>query len=103
MNQEIMKALLILAQSTIDKARRKGFDIMLLLGGLTYMAIQQVRAESKMDAMEVKYENKIERVNSEYAAALNATNKRLLDCERDKYDLSIRVAVLEYSQTKKKR
>ena len=103
MNEQLMKALILLMQATIDKARRKGFDILLLLGGLVYMTIQQVRAEAKMASMEVKYENKIERVNSEYAAALNATNKRLLDCERDKYDLSIRVAVLEYTAAKNKK
>jgi hypothetical protein len=103
MKQELMKALLILAQSTIDKARRKGFDILLLLGGLAFFSWQSLRTEAKMDAMAVKHENKIERINSEYAAALNATNRRLLDCERDKYDLSIRVAVLEYAQTKNKK
>lgn len=103
MNQEIMKALLLLMQATIDKARRKGFDIMLLLGGLSYMAIQQVRTEAKMSAIEVKHENKLERVNSEWSAALSAANKRLTECERDKYDLSIRVAILEYTAAKNKK
>jgi len=103
MKQEIMKALLILAQSTIDKARRKGFDILLLLGGISVMAWWILRTEVKIEARETRWENKLERVNSEWSAALNATNRRLLDCERDKYDLSIRVAVLEYAQTKNKK
>lgn len=103
MQQEIMKALILLMQTTIDRARRKGFDILLLLGGITVMAWWVLRTEAKMDAQETKYENKIERVNSEWSAALNATNRRLADCERDKYDLSIRVAVLEYTATKNKK
>lgn len=98
-----MKALILLMQTTIDRARRKGFDILLLLGGITVMAWWVLRTEAKMDAQETKYENKIERVNSEWSAALNATNRRLADCERDKYDLSIRVAVLEYTATKNKK
>lgn len=103
MQQEIMKALILLMQTTIDRARRKGFDILLLLGGITVMAWWVLRTEAKMEAQETKYENKIERVNSEWSAALNATNRRLSDCERDKYDLSIRVAVLEYTATKNKK
>lgn len=98
-----MKALILLMQTTIDRARRKGFDILLLLGGITVMAWWVLRTEAKMEAQETKYENKIERVNSEWSAALNATNRRLSDCERDKYDLSIRVAVLEYTATKNKK
>lgn len=102
MKNILMKALLILAQSTIDKARRKGFDILLLLGGISVMAWWVLRTESKLESRETKWENKLERVNSEWSAALNATNKRLSDCERDKYDLSIRVAVLEYTAKRNK-
>lgn len=103
MNQEIMKALVLLMQSTIDKARKKGFDIMLLLGGLSMMVWWNIQTDGRMSAREIKWEAKLDRVNSEWSAALNATNRRLQDCERDKYDLSIRVAVLEFSQMKKKR
>ncbi len=102
MKEEIMKALILLAQSTIDKARKKGFDIMLLLGGITVMGWQVIQLDTRLEAKEIKWESKLDRVNSEWSAALNATNIRLQDCERDKYDLSIRVAVLEFSQMKKK-
>lgn len=103
MKQELMKALILLMQTTVERARKKGFDILLLLGGITVMAWWVLRTDAKMDALEIRHENKLERVSSEYAAALNATNRRLTDCERDKYDLSIRVAVLEYAQTKNKK
>lgn len=103
MNEQLMKALILLMQATIDKARRKGFDILLLLGGISVMAWWVLKTEAKLESRETKWENKLERVNSEWSAALNATNKRLADCERDKYDLSIRVAVLEYTTAKNKK
>lgn len=103
MNEQLMKALILLMQATIDKARRKGFDILLLLGGISVMAWWVLKTEAKLESRETKWENKLERVNSEWSAALNATNKRLADCERDKYDLSIRVAVLEYTAAKNKK
>ena len=103
MNEQLMKALILLMQATIDKARRKGFDILLLLGGISAMAWWVLKTEAKLESRETKWENKLERVNSEWSAALNATNKRLADCERDKYDLSIRVAVLEYTAAKNKK
>lgn len=103
MNEHLMKALILLMQATIDKARRKGFDILLLLGGISVMAWWVLRTDAKLEARETKWENKLERVNSEWSAALNSTNKRLADCERDKYDLSIRVAVLEYTAAKNKK
>lgn len=103
MNPVLMKALIILAQSTIEKARRKGFDILLLLGGLSLMGYWVLRLDARLVSQETKWENKLERVNSEWSAALNAANKRLTECERDKYDLSIRVAVLEYQLAKNKK
>lgn len=103
MNPVLMKALIILAQSTIEKARRKGFDILLLLGGLSLMGYWVLRLDARLVSQETKWESKLERVNSEWSAALNAANKRLTECERDKYDLSIRVAVLEYQLAKNKK
>ena len=97
-----MKALAILAQSTIDKARRKGFDIMLLLGGLSVMWFWVIRLDTRLESQGIKHENKIERINSDWSAALNAANRRILDCEKDRYDLSIRVAVLEMTAAKLK-
>lgn len=102
MKEELMKAFLLLAQSIIDRARKKGFDIMLLLGGIAVMGWQVVQLDTRLEAKEIKWESKLDRVNSEWSAALNATNARLQDCERDKYDLSIRVAVLEFANMKKK-
>lgn len=103
MNPVLMKALIVLAQSTIEKARRKGFDILLLLGGLSLMGYWVLRLDARLVSQETKWESKLERVNSEWSAALNAANKRLTECERDKYDLSIRVAVLEYQLAKNKK
>lgn len=103
MNQEIMKALVLLMQATIDKARRKGFDILLLLGGMSVMGFWVIRLDTRLTQKEAHWEEKLERVNSEWSAALSAANKRIVECERDKYDLSIRVAVLEYQLAKNKK
>lgn len=99
----VMKALELLLVGGIEKARRKGFDIMLLLACICALAWWALRLDARIDSREIKWESKLERVNTEWSVALNEANKRIADCERDKYDLSVRVAILEMVSVKIKK
>lgn len=107
MKQIIMEAFIKgfagLVSSFFREVARHGLSIILLTLICCGLILYAARVENKL-------EGKLETVNSQWSAALNearreisATNKRLLDCERDKYDLSIRVAVLEYTAAKNKK
>lgn len=99
----VMKEAQLLLAGLIEKARRKGFDIMVLvacIGGLVWWVL---RLDARIDSREIKWETKLERVNTEWFEALNEANKRIADCERDKYDLSLRVAVLELGSLRTKK
>ena len=99
----VMKGLELLLVGIIEKARRKGFDIMLLLACIVGLAWWAIRLDARIDSREIKWETKLERVNTEWSEALNEANKRIADCERDKYDLSLRVAVLELGSLRTKK
>ncbi len=103
MNQILMDSFVLLGKSMIDKARRKGFDILLLLAGIIALGWWCLRLDSAMAAREIRWEAKLDRANTEWAAALNSANMRILECERDKYDLSVRVAILEMVSAKIKK
>ncbi len=54
-----------------------------------------LQLEAKRSALEIKWEAKLDRLNADWSAALNAANERIRECEQDKFDLALRVGILE--------
>ena len=94
MENEVMRAFLngfaALVTAFFREVAKHGLSIMLL-------TIISVFVWLRGERMEAKMEDKIAKINAECSTAINETNRRLQECERDKYDLSIRVAVLEFA------
>ena len=101
MHDLIMNELVLLAKTIIERARRKGFDILLLLFGLCAVVWWNIQLEAKGSEREIKWEGKLDRVNAEWSAALNAANERIRECEQDKFDLALRVGILEMKNKKR--
>lgn len=91
-----MEGIAALVTSFSKEVAKHGLSIMLLAFISIGLLLHGERLESKM-------EDKMMRASAEFSAALNDTNRRLQDCERDKYDLSIRVAVLEFADRIRKK
>lgn len=97
----IMNELGLLIKTIIERARRKGFDILLLTFGMGAMVWWNIQLEARSAALVVKWEGKLDRVNAEWSAALNAANERIRECEQDKFDLALRVGILEMKNKKR--
>lgn len=101
MYELIMNELGLLIKTIIERARRKGFDILLLTFGMGAMVWWNFELEAKRDALAIKWEARLDRVNAEWSAALNEANERIRECEQDKFDLALRVGILEMKNKKR--
>lgn len=95
MYELIMNELGLLIKTIIERARRKGFDILLLTFGMAAMVWWNFQLEAKREALIIKYDGRLDRLNTEWSAALNEANERIRECEQDKFDLALRVGILE--------
>ena len=102
MNQIIMDAFSELIKSAAIKARTKGFDILILMLAICGLIFWIFRLDARIEDREHKFDIRVDSMAKEFGDKLNFANERIKDCERDKYDLSLRVAVLEFTQARVK-
>lgn len=90
MNNIIMESLIALAKAIIDKARKKGFDILLLLACLIFLGYWVMKLDARVTDNNKAWETRF----LKEAEALNQARIDFLECDIKRQELAVRVTEL---------